>query len=61
MFESFDVTPELKVRRSALRQPRFVLDVHLGRLAAICFPPPAYGAMGPMNSMYTPQGSWTMV
>jgi uncharacterized protein with PIN domain len=34
MFESFDVTPELKVRRSALRQPRFVLDVHLGRLAA---------------------------
>ena len=34
MFESFDVTPELKVRREALREPRFVLDVHLGRLAA---------------------------
>ena len=34
MFESFDVTPELKVRRSVLREPRFVLDVHLGRLAA---------------------------
>ena len=34
MFESFDVTPELKVRREALRETRFVLDVHLGRLAA---------------------------
>ncbi len=34
MFESFDVRPELKVRREALREPRFVLDVHLGRLAA---------------------------
>jgi uncharacterized protein with PIN domain len=34
MFESFDVTPELKVRREPLREPRFVLDVHLGRLAA---------------------------
>jgi uncharacterized protein with PIN domain len=34
MFESFDVAPELKVRRETLREPRFVLDVHLGRLAA---------------------------
>lgn len=34
MFESFDVTPELKVRHEPLREPRFVLDVHLGRLAA---------------------------
>jgi len=34
MFESFDITPELQVRREALREPRFVLDVHLGRLAA---------------------------
>lgn len=34
MFESFDVTPELKLGREALRQPKFVLDVHLGRLAA---------------------------
>ena len=34
MFESFDVTPELRVRRQALRDPKFVLDVHLGRLAA---------------------------
>ena len=34
MFESFDVTGELKVRREPLREPRFVLDVHLGKLAA---------------------------
>ena len=34
MFESFDVTPELKVRPAPLREPKFVLDVHLGRLAA---------------------------
>jgi uncharacterized protein with PIN domain len=34
VFESLDITPELRVRRHALRDPRFVLDVHLGRLAA---------------------------
>ncbi len=34
VFEAFDITPELQVRREALREPRFVLDVHLGRLAA---------------------------
>lgn len=34
MFESLDITPELRVRRAALRDPRFILDVHLGRLAA---------------------------
>jgi len=34
MFEAFDVTPELKLGREVLRKPRFVLDVHLGRLAA---------------------------
>lgn len=34
MFESLDITPELRVRERALREPRFVLDVHLGRLAA---------------------------
>ena len=34
MFESFDVTPELRVRSRVLREPQFVLDVHLGRLAA---------------------------
>jgi uncharacterized protein with PIN domain len=33
-FESFDVTPELQVRREPLRESRFVLDVHLGKLAA---------------------------
>jgi uncharacterized protein len=34
MFESLDVTPELRVRAQPLREPKFVLDVHLGRLAA---------------------------
>ena len=34
MFESIEVTPALKVRPHPLRQPKFVLDVHLGRLAA---------------------------
>jgi len=34
MFESLDITPELRVRPAPLRDPKFVLDVHLGRLAA---------------------------
>ncbi len=34
VFESFDITPLLRVRPKPLRQPRFVLDVHLGRLAS---------------------------
>lgn len=34
MFESLDITPELRVRPHPLREPRFVLDVHLGKLAA---------------------------
>jgi uncharacterized protein with PIN domain len=34
VFESFDVAGETKVRPEPLRQTRFVLDVHLGRLAA---------------------------
>lgn len=34
VFESIDITPVLQVRPRPLRQPRFVLDVHLGRLAA---------------------------
>jgi uncharacterized protein with PIN domain len=34
MFESLDITPELRVRPKPLREPKFVLDVHLGRLAA---------------------------
>ncbi len=34
VFESIDISPILHVRPRPLRQPRFVLDVHLGRLAA---------------------------
>jgi hypothetical protein len=34
VFESFDITSDTKVRPEPLRQTRFVLDVHLGRLAA---------------------------
>ncbi len=34
VFESFDITPLLRVREEPLREPRFVLDQHLGRLAA---------------------------
>jgi uncharacterized protein with PIN domain len=34
MFESLDVTPELRVRPQPLREPKFLLDVHLGKLAA---------------------------
>ncbi len=33
IFESFDITPLVRVRPQPLRTPRFVLDVHLGRLA----------------------------
>jgi uncharacterized protein with PIN domain len=33
MFESLDIRPLLKLRPEPLRQPRFVLDTHLGRLA----------------------------
>jgi uncharacterized protein with PIN domain len=34
MFESFDIAPVSRVRPEPLRSPRFVLDTHLGRLAA---------------------------
>ena len=34
VFESFDVSPVPRVRKEPLRGLRFVLDVHLGRLAA---------------------------
>jgi uncharacterized protein len=34
MFESFDISRELRVRPQVLRETKFVLDVHLGRLAA---------------------------
>lgn len=33
VFESLDVRPLLRVRESPLRRPRFVCDVHLGKLA----------------------------
>ncbi len=33
MFEAIDITPLLEVRPRPLREPRFLLDVHLGRLA----------------------------
>jgi uncharacterized protein with PIN domain len=34
VFEALDVTSELRLRPAPLRDPRFVLDVHLGKLAA---------------------------
>lgn len=34
-FESFDVAGEQKIREEPLRVPRFVLDVHLGKLAVL--------------------------
>lgn len=33
MFESLDVSPLLKLREKPLRDPRFVLDINLGKLA----------------------------
>lgn len=33
VFESFDISSVEKIRPQPLRQPRFVLDVHLGKLA----------------------------
>ncbi len=34
MFESVDITTELRVRKEPLRETKFILDVHLGKLAA---------------------------
>ncbi len=34
VFESLDIAPVTRVRARPLREPRFILDVHLGRLAA---------------------------
>jgi uncharacterized protein with PIN domain len=34
VFEAIDITPLVRVRPQPLREPRFILDVHLGRLAA---------------------------
>ncbi|MEJ2621770.1 MAG: Mut7-C RNAse domain-containing protein [Candidatus Thiodiazotropha sp.] len=33
MFESLDVTPLLRLRAKPLRQPKFIADAHLGKLA----------------------------
>lgn len=33
VFESLDITPVVKVRPSPLREVRFILDAHLGKLA----------------------------
>ena len=33
VFETFDISSATKVRSTPLRQPRFVVDVHLGKLA----------------------------
>lgn len=33
MFESFDITPLVRLRERPLRNPRFILDTNLGRLA----------------------------
>ncbi|MFO7291704.1 MAG: Mut7-C RNAse domain-containing protein [Actinomycetes bacterium] len=33
VFESFDISPLVRLRPRPLREPRFVADVHLGRLA----------------------------
>jgi uncharacterized protein with PIN domain/sulfur carrier protein ThiS len=35
VFEALDVSPLVRLRPRPLREPRFVLDVHLGRLARI--------------------------
>jgi hypothetical protein len=34
VFESIDITPVVRVRAEPLRETRFILDAHLGRLAA---------------------------
>jgi len=34
VFEAFDITPLLRIRPQPLRETRFILDVHLGKLAA---------------------------
>ncbi len=35
MFESFDLSPIVKLRDKPLRRPKFICDVHLGKLATI--------------------------
>jgi uncharacterized protein with PIN domain len=50
VFESFDIAPLSLVRPEPLRIPRFVLDVHLGRLAA-------YLRMGGFDADYSNHAS----
>jgi uncharacterized protein with PIN domain len=45
VFEGFDITPVSRVRPKPLRQTRFVLDAHLGRLAS-------YLRMAGFDSLY---------
>jgi len=35
VFEAFDITPVIRLRPEPLRQTRFILDVHLGKLARL--------------------------
>lgn len=35
VFESFDISPVVRLRPEPLREPKFVLDVHLGKLARL--------------------------
>jgi uncharacterized protein with PIN domain len=35
VFESLDISPVARVRKEPLREPRFVLDAHLGKLARL--------------------------
>jgi len=35
MFEGLDISPIVKLREKPLREPKFVLDVHLGKLARL--------------------------
>jgi uncharacterized protein with PIN domain len=35
MFERLDISPVLRLRARPLREPRFILDVHLGKLARL--------------------------
>ena len=50
MFESLDISPLLRLRPQPLREPRFVLDVHLGKLAG-------YLRMLGFDTLYSNQAS----
>ena len=50
VFESLDITPVLRLRPQPLREPKFVLDVHLGTLAG-------YPRMLGFDTMYANRAS----